>query len=67
MNILIIAPHQDDEILSSCLLIQSRLRAGDEIFIAFATNGDRYGLDMGMRRYQESVRALQLLHMNVSY
>lgn len=67
MNILIIAPHQDDEILSSCLLIQSRLRAGDEIFIAFATNGDRHGLDMGMRRYRESVCALQLLHIKADH
>lgn len=61
MNILIIAPHQDDEILAAGLLIQSCLCAGDNIFIAFATNGDRNGREAGVRRYQESVRALQLL------
>lgn len=61
MNILIIAPHQDDEILAAGILIQSRLRAGDHICIAFATNGDRQGREAGARRYQESVRALQLL------
>lgn len=63
MNILIIAPHQDDEILAACLLIQSQVRAGHEIFVAFATNGDRRGREAGARRYQESVRALRLLHV----
>lgn len=61
MNILIIAPHQDDEILAACLLIRTRICAGDDIFIAFATNGDRQGREAGARRYWESLRALQLL------
>ena len=63
MNILIIAPHQDDEILAACLLIQSQIRVGHEIFVAFATNGDRWGREVGARRYQESIRALRLLHV----
>lgn len=66
MNILIIAPHQDDEILAACLLIQSRIRMGDDLFIAFATNGDRQGRESAQQRYRESVYALQMLGINES-
>ena len=43
MNILLLAPHQDDEILSSCLFLKKHNNLGDNIDIVFATNGDFLG------------------------
>jgi N-acetyl-1-D-myo-inositol-2-amino-2-deoxy-alpha-D-glucopyranoside deacetylase len=41
-RVLILAPHCDDETLSSAGLIQSALRAGMEVHVVIATNGDGY-------------------------
>ena len=39
MRILLIAPHQDDEILAAGGLIQKCIKHGDDFLILFATNG----------------------------
>jgi N-acetyl-1-D-myo-inositol-2-amino-2-deoxy-alpha-D-glucopyranoside deacetylase len=41
-RVLILAPHCDDETLGSAGLIQSALRAGMEVQVVIATNGDGY-------------------------
>jgi len=66
MNILILAPHQDDEILCAAGLIQILHSRGDDIFVLFATNGDYRGLDIARKRYYESRDALALLEVDAS-
>ncbi len=58
MNILLLAPHQDDEILSSCLFLKKHNNLGDNIDIVFATNGDFLGDKAAKIRYNESCNAL---------
>ena len=43
MRILLIAPHQDDEILAAGGLIQKCIKHGDDFLVLFATNGDYHG------------------------
>lgn len=61
MNILIIAPHQDDEVLSSSGLIQKSIKLGDTITVLFATNGDYHGPYIAQQRFYESKKALKFL------
>lgn len=66
MNVLILAPHQDDEILCAAGLIQRVRDRGDDVFVLFATNGDYHGLDIARKRYYESRDALELLTVDAS-
>lgn len=66
MNILILAPHQDDEILCAAGLIQILRSRGDDIFVLFATNGDYHGIDTARKRYCESRDALSLLGVDAA-
>lgn len=66
MNVLLLAPHQDDEILCAAGLIQILRERGDNVFILFATNGDRQGSDTARKRYYESRDALALLDVDAS-
>lgn len=61
MNILIIAPHQDDEILATGGLIQKCVKLGDIVTVLFATNGDYRGPQIAQKRYRESKEALTFL------
>lgn len=61
MNILIIAPHQDDEILAAGGLIQKCVKLGDILTFLFITNGDYLGSHIARRRYYESEQALSFL------
>lgn len=61
MRALILAPHQDDEILGACALIGRLLRAGTTVCIAYLTNGDYRGREIAAVRYDESMAALDLL------
>lgn len=58
-NIVVLAPHQDDEILSSYLLLSSLLQEGAAVHVVFATNGDYEGADVSAIRNRESVVALK--------
>ena len=58
MNVLVLAPHQDDEILGAGGLIQICKERGDSVRVVFATNGDHRGSDIAFRRYHESREAL---------
>lgn len=64
MNILIIAPHQDDEILSAGGLIQKSIKLGDTVTVLFATNGDYHGPYVAQRRFYESKEALKILDVD---
>jgi len=61
MKILVIAPHQDDEILSSYHYIKQQLQNGAEIKIVFVTNGDYQGPTYAKYRYFESTTVLKKL------
>lgn len=61
MNLLIIAPHQDDEILGAFLLMHKVLERKGTVNILYATNGDHKGRDCAHTRYYESLNALSLL------
>lgn len=59
MNVMLLAPHQDDEILSAYLYL-SQLKAQDHrVSVVFATNGDYHGKYVAQCRYKESIDALQ--------
>lgn len=61
MKVLIIAPHQDDEILAAGGLIQRLKKNGSHIAVLFATNGDYRGPQIAFQRYCESCNALKYL------
>lgn len=61
MEILIIAPHQDDEVLATGGLIQKCIKLGDTVTLLFATNGDYQGSHIAQKRFYESTEALKLL------
>lgn len=61
MRTLLLCPHQDDEILSATGLIYNSIQEKNKIFVVFATNGDRHGMDMATIRHQESMNALKTL------
>lgn len=61
MNVLVLAPHQDDEILAAGGIIQKCIKLGDSVTILFITNGDYRGPLIAHKRYHESQKALSLL------
>ena len=56
-RVLIMAPHNDDEVLGSAGLIQESLRQGAQVKVVLATNGDGYRLGT-----MEDLRRLRLRH-----
>lgn len=57
-TILILAPHQDDEILSCTYLIKKELLQNNNIIIGFITNGDYKGKKFTDIRAKESLESL---------
>lgn len=61
-KILIVAPHEDDEMLAFGGIIRAALEAGDEVRTVVITNGDATGgVAMGERRIKESFDAQRLV------
>ena len=60
-SIVLFAPHQDDEILSSCLYLREMKRQGCKVSVVFVTNGDYCGHSGAIVRAEESIIALSLL------
>ncbi|MBR2524191.1 MAG: PIG-L family deacetylase [Clostridiales bacterium] len=58
---LIVAPHEDDEILAFAGTIQQMIADGDIVRIVFLTNGDYFGKELGPIRIAESLNALEML------
>lgn len=61
MRVLIIAPHQDDEILAMGGLIQKCVKMNDIVTVLYATNGDYQGSEIARQRYYESINATMRL------
>ena len=59
-NIVVLAPHPDDEILT-CYSIIKKAAATDRVWIVIVTNGDRRGREMASIRVAESFTALSKL------
>lgn len=67
-NILVVAPHPDDEILCCAHTIKDYLQAGDDVMVVVVTNGDGKdktnasdSLNYGARRQNESLLAAKRL------
>lgn len=58
-NVMVIAPHEDDETLMAAGVIKDAVTKGDTVKVVLVTNGDFQGL--GLTRIQESVNALNYL------
>ncbi len=58
---LIVAPHQDDEILAFAGTIQKTIDEGNIVKVLFLTNGDYYGTKYAPIRIKESIDALRSL------
>ncbi|GEM_PF-2295074 len=63
---LIVAPHQDDEILAFAGTIQKTLAEGNIVKVLFLTNGDYYGPSLTSVRLAESTSALSILGVDKS-
>jgi LmbE family N-acetylglucosaminyl deacetylase len=63
---LIVAPHQDDEILAFAGTIQQELKKGNDVKVLFLTTGDYYGTEFTPIRLAESVEALAVLGLDKS-
>lgn len=67
-NVLVVAPHPDDEILCCAASLREHLAKGDTVSIVFVTNGDgkddqnaENSLNYGEQRQKESLRAARKL------
>lgn len=67
-SIMIIVPHQDDEILLSAGVIYEAVKSGISIHVVMVTNGDYRCSDysIGRARLKETLQGLRLLGVNVS-
>ncbi len=63
-NIMVFAPHPDDEILMSAGAIADGITRGDTVTVVVVTNGDISGVAKGYTRERESVAALAYLGLN---
>ncbi len=62
-DILVVAPHPDDDIITAAGVIYRARQAGTVVWVAYMTNGDWYttGVEWGRRRADEAVAAQALL------
>ena len=65
-NIMIIVPHEDDEILMTAGIIESAVRSNKRVTVVLATNGDYEGSDQisGSVRLPESLAGLRILGLS---
>ncbi len=56
-RILVIAPHPDDDVITSAGVIYSAVKRGEPVKVVFMTNGDLYGTAIGYQREGEAVNA----------
>jgi len=54
-QILVIAPHPDDELITSAGVILNAVKRGEAVRVVYLTNGDYYSLSDGLLRQGESV------------
>lgn len=63
-RVLVIAPHPDDEALIAAGVIHGAVLAKDPVTVAVATNGDDTGVEKGLARQAESVKAMSVLGLD---
>lgn len=63
-ELLVVAPHPDDEILMTAGVLLRAQRAGQQPRVVIVTNGDYDCVTDGIRRQGESVRALNVLGLS---
>lgn len=63
---LIVAPHEDDEILGFAGSIQKTVANGDIVKVVLLTNGDYFDKDLGPVRIRETMKALEILGVDKS-
>lgn len=65
-NIMIIVPHEDDEILMTAGIIERAVNEKKKVMVVMATNGDYEGTDKvsGSVRLEETVKGLQVLGLS---
>ena len=65
-NIMIIVPHEDDEILMTAGIIDQAMQEGKKVTVVMATNGDYEGTDKssGSVRLGETIRGLGVLGLS---
>jgi LmbE family N-acetylglucosaminyl deacetylase len=56
-QILVLAPHPDDDILTASGVTFDAVRRGESVTIVYFTNGDKNGTDIGLTRQREAVTA----------
>ena len=68
-SIVIVVPHEDDEILMSAGVIREAVKAGISCTVVMATNGDYECSDYekGQNRLRESIEGLQILGLSKEY
>lgn len=66
MKLLVIAPHQDDEVLSSFLLMKKIIDNGGCVYVLYITNGDYRGFDYARRRYKEVCECAKMINIPLS-
>ena len=59
-NVLVLAPHPDDEVFGACLLLGKLQEQGKRVTIAYATKGDAYSADAGDRQKEAHISAHRL-------
>lgn len=60
-TIMVLAPHEDDEVIIAGGIIKEAVDRGDTVKVLLATNGDFHGPDRAPQRIRESVNALEKL------
>src|SRR6267143_677259 len=60
-NIMVFAPHPDDEVLMTAGIIADGISRADTVTVVVMTNGDFRGVTVGYTREQESVAGLAYL------
>lgn len=60
-SILVMAPHPDDDIITSAGVIERAVRRGDQVHVVYLTNGDSSGIDEGAERQNEAVASQDVL------
>lgn len=63
-KIMVLAPHQDDEMLMAGGIIKRAIEVGDEVKVLLATNGDYNGKGSGEGRIVETINALGAIGLN---
>jgi glycosyltransferase involved in cell wall biosynthesis/LmbE family N-acetylglucosaminyl deacetylase len=65
-KVLILAPHEDDEVLMCSGIITHALKNGADLKVVVATNGDSKGRKNALIRMRETVRAMKYLGLSAA-